>query len=55
MNLPDEPVETVGHVSVVGARVMEGTWEGGEQAVLIAEVHPVEPLDARLAAMEGEL
>lgn len=53
--LPNEPVEEVRAVSVLGAKVMEGRWEHGETHVLIGPVDPVDAMDAQLAVEAGEI
>jgi hypothetical protein len=55
MSAPSEPVETVDAVSLLGARVMHGTWSDGRTHVLIADVNPVDAIDAGIAARNGEL
>lgn len=52
---PSEPVETVDAVSVLGARIMRGTWSDGQQAVLISPARPTDPVGARLMIDAGEL
>jgi hypothetical protein len=53
--LPNEPVEEVRAVSVLGAKVMEGRWEHGETHVLISPVEPMDAEGARLAVKCGEI
>jgi hypothetical protein len=55
MTLPSEPVQTVRSESVLGARIMEGTWPDGETKVLIAPADPVDVTDARVFHEAGEL
>ena len=55
MTLPKEAVETVDSVSVLGAKIMRGTWSGGEQHVLIAEAAALDPVGAQLSVEAGEL
>jgi len=54
-NLPSGPVDNVRAVSVLGARIMEGTWPNGETHVLISDACPYEPTDAAIRYEEGEL
>jgi hypothetical protein len=53
--LPNEPVEEVRAVSVLGAKVMEGEWSNGEKRVLISPVEPMDAEGARLAVKYGEI
>jgi len=42
-------------MSILGAKVMHGTWPNGETAVLIGEAMPYDPIDAQLSVQAGEL
>lgn len=53
---PSGPVDHVESVSVLGAKIMRGTWPNGETHVLIGEVDYAEdPEGMAIAAVNGEL
>ena len=54
-NPPSGPVDTVKSMSILGAKVMHGTWPNGETAILIGEAMPYDPIDAQLSVQAGEL
>ena len=54
-SMPDPPVQTVQSMSVIGAKVMHGTWKSGETRVRIAPAVPYDTVDAKVQIENGEL